>query len=276
MWKKKTNNLCPFNFKHLIICVHKEIRKTNAGRHMGRSTNSLPPEHTSFLWQTTEDQQTIKGRKPTSCFSVQACIPCCPVVCWGCAQHWVSHRWPWPFGKEQSGSFCAHGLHLAESHCAWTCKKKQITEGNQTLETNHQLFSNLSQIHEIVSKQPDQIAELHYSMITMFQALLWLIKAALLPLFYVIPQTLSSNAYLWRYIFYFLEINETSRKANTCNKSLRWYSKSPPLNSLRTNKKINKSTFFLSKWIFFIYQPFWLLPWTSLKWFLQFFKLRKT
>lgn len=67
------------------------------------------------------DNKGVTGRKlesdKTYSTRTHMCIPCCPVACWGCARRWAWRRWPWPFGTERSGSFCAHGLRLEESHC---------------------------------------------------------------------------------------------------------------------------------------------------------------
>lgn len=79
------------------------------------------------------DNKGVTGRKlesdKTYSTRTHMCIPCCPVACWGCARRWAWRRWPWPFGTERSGSFCAHGLRLEESHCTWRRTNKKTSTG---------------------------------------------------------------------------------------------------------------------------------------------------
>lgn len=70
----------------------------------------------SGTYKTTGSHRKETVWKQTAQTHAYRHVLCCPGVCWGCARRWVWHRLLWPFGREQSGSFCARGLRLEEIH----------------------------------------------------------------------------------------------------------------------------------------------------------------
>lgn len=106
-------------------------------------------------------------------------VPCCPVVCWGCARRWVWRRWPWPFGTGRSGSFCAHGLRLEESHCTWQrqtktrtgwmCKRKHKYVMLRLIWTRIQLRPHYTSSHTFI---PDHQALLRKTLLCLHTALM--------------------------------------------------------------------------------------------------------